>query len=385
MRKSRLTAPFGAALAALGVLSTLTLAPAAPAAAADPPALPNPNTYGITTTDGVLKHPFGEDARIWDAQMTTAAIMVPRGDTTPDNVSIPVKVRFLLPEGYDPNRAQPYDVLYLLHGGADTWDAWSSKGDVVATLAAGDYHFPGIVVMPEAGRSGWYTDWPGHTDGNFAPQWETFHINQLVPWVDANFNTSGTREGRIIAGLSMGGYGALRYAGRHPDLFSAVGAFSAGTDINEPGAKVRLSNSMWQCGACVAWTGLLDGHFRVNDPTPDQTADDPHMQYRLETLFGPTSAWPAQNPYDMVDTYNAYDGKMGVYVGGVDGADAGEVEILGWNDSFHTALTNASDGGVQHRWCRGNGGHNWDSWPSYLTDFIDYVYLGQDGTCPNEP
>ena len=89
--------------------------------------------------------------------------------------------------------------------------------------------FDGIVVMPAGGRAGWYSDWPGRTDGNFAPLWETFHVHQLVPWVDANFNTSGTRSGRAVAGLSMGGYGALRYAGRHPHLFSAVGAFSAGT------------------------------------------------------------------------------------------------------------------------------------------------------------
>lgn len=381
MRTFRPRAAVGAVLAALGVASTLTLAPAQPAAAA-PPALPHPDSHGVTTTDGVLKHPLGEHARLWDAEMTTAAIMTPRGTTTPANVSIPVKVRFLLPAGYDPDRAQPYDVLYLLHGGADMWHAWSSKGDVVDTLTAGDFDFPGIVVMPEAGRSGWYSDWAGKTDGNFAPQWETFHIEQLVPWVDDNFNTSGTRSGRIIAGLSMGGYGALRYAGRHPELFSAVGAFSAGTDIDEPGARYRLSESMWQCGACVAWTGLLDGKFRVNKPSSYPGTQE---QYRLEALFGPTSGWPEQNPYDLADVYNAYDGRMGVYVGGTNTSDSGEVEIRGWNDKFHAALSAASDGGVEHRWCAGTGGHNWDSWPGYLTDFIDYVYLGQEPACPNQP
>src|SRR5690606_13533030 len=208
----------------------------------------------ITTVGGKLTRPLLQRRGIWDAEMRTDAIMVPRGPTTPADVSIPVKVRFFIPDDYDPDRAEPYDVLYLLHGGAGTWEDWSTSGRLVDTLAQAEHRFEGIVVMPEGGRSGWYTDWPGRTDGNFAPQWETFHIDQLVPWVDANFNTSGTREGRIIAGLSMGGYGALRYAARHPDLFSAVGAFSAGTDMTEPGAQAIISDSMWQCGACVAWT-----------------------------------------------------------------------------------------------------------------------------------
>ena len=52
--------------------------------------------------------------------------------------------------------------------------------------------------------------------------WETFHIDQIVPWVDANLRTIRSRAGRAIAGLSQGGFGALSYAARHPDLFTSV-------------------------------------------------------------------------------------------------------------------------------------------------------------------
>jgi S-formylglutathione hydrolase FrmB len=375
MRPFRPRASIGAALAALTAASVVALAPGGPAGA-QPPTLPHPDSHGITL-DGPLTQ-VGNQPRLVDATMNTAAIFTPRGATTPADVSVPVKVRFLLPAGYDPGRAEPYDVLYLLHGGAGTWSDWSGAGDVVNTLAAAETDFDGIVVMPEGGRAGWYSDWPGRTDGNFAPQWETFHVGQLVPWVDANFNTSGDRSGRAIAGLSMGGYGALRYAGRFPAVFGAVGAFSAGTDIDQPGARTIISDSMWQAGAAVDLTGLVDGNFRVNPPW--FSGLDP-VQYRMETIFGPESGWPARNPMDLAAAYNAYDGRLGLYAGGLEGS-GGETQIGEWNLAFHQRLSSPGID-VDHRWCGGAGGHDFTSWKAYLTDFVDYAYGTTPSACPN--
>jgi S-formylglutathione hydrolase FrmB len=384
MRTSRLKASLRAAVAVLGVASTLTLAPADPVdAAVNPPALPNPNSHGITVTGGALTHPWLMDDRLFDAEMTTAAIMEPRGVTTPTNVSLPVKVRFLLPAGYDPNRPEPYDVLYLLHGGGDTFSAWSDylKGNLVNTLAGTGFN--GIVVMPEAGHSGWYLDWAGKTDGNFAPQWETFHIDQLLPWVDDNFNTSGTRDGRAVAGLSMGGFGALRYAASHDDLFSAVGAFSPGTDIRLDWARERLSQSMVACGACVDYHGVDDGHFRVNRPS---TYPGTEEQYRLEALLGPEVTWQYQNPVQKAEAggYAAYSGRMAVYTGGLapDAQGPGDTDIGLATQRFHEAL-----GQLNHRYCGGSGSHNWDAWKQYLPDFIHYAYNNRpaDYVCPTPP
>src|SRR5690606_13701936 len=176
-----------AALALLLTMSMLVVAPASPSAAAptwfpSPPTLPHPDAHGITTVGGKLTRPLLQRPGIWDAEMRTDAIMVPRGPTTPADVSIPVKVRFFIPDDYDPDRAEPYDVLYLLQSGAGTAEDWSTSGRLVDTLAQAERRVEGIVVMPEGGRSGWYSDWPGRTDGNSAPQSETFHIDQLVPW-----------------------------------------------------------------------------------------------------------------------------------------------------------------------------------------------------------
>ena len=83
--------------------------------------------------------------------------------------------------------------------------------------------------MPDAGLGGWYTNWqnPG---ARGQPRWETFHVDELIPWIDRHYRT----RGRAIAGLSMGGFGAMSYAARHPDLFQAAASFSGAVDTNTP-------------------------------------------------------------------------------------------------------------------------------------------------------
>jgi S-formylglutathione hydrolase FrmB len=220
--------------------------------------------------------------------------------------------------------------------------------------------------MPEGGKAGWYSDWVGNTDGRFRPRWETFHMRQLVPWIDANFNTVKNRSGRTIAGVSMGGLGALRYAARFPNLFSSVGVFSGGTNLREPDAQGIVNNSLWFYGAAFYWTGLFDGNFRVTGDT----------QFRMEAVFGPESTWNSVNPYDMAAAYNAYDGEMTLY-SGTTGTDEG---IGSWNRAFHDRL-NAN--GVVHRFCTGTGDHSWSYWGPDLVDFLRDRYGTTPSTCPN--
>jgi len=177
-------------LATAGASVTMALA-----AAACAPRLPAPSSHGITLKnwDEVDTDVPASQPRLLDATMETAAIYQPGAAPTIDPVTIPVKVRILLPANYSANGAA-YPVLYLLHGGGEGYTSWSDGADIVDIVA--NSAFDGIVVMPEGGRSGWYTDWHGETDGQFKPQWETFHIEQLVPWIDANFNTVGDRSGR---------------------------------------------------------------------------------------------------------------------------------------------------------------------------------------------
>src|SRR5690242_1852682 len=132
-------------------------------------------------------------------------------------LSGPTRVRVLLPPGYAADAERRYPVLYLLHGADSDYRSWTRYGDARAITA----HAAMIVVMPDGGANGWYTDWyQGATP--VRPRWETYHVGELVPWIDATYRTIATRGGRAIAGLSMGGYGALSYAARHPGTFAAV-------------------------------------------------------------------------------------------------------------------------------------------------------------------
>src|SRR3954447_21549591 len=129
-------------------------------------------------------------------------------------LDFPARVRILLPDGYASHPKRRYPVLYLLHGSFDTSASWTDKG-AAERLTAG---LPLIVVMPPAAgkgsAGGWATDWWNEGRGG-PPRWETFTIDQLVPWVDANLRTLPRRGERAIAGLSMGGFSAMSYAARH--------------------------------------------------------------------------------------------------------------------------------------------------------------------------
>jgi S-formylglutathione hydrolase FrmB len=138
----------------------------------------------------------------------------------------PANVRVLLPSGYNAHPRRRYPVLYLLHGTSGSAADWTKTGGAEQTTAGRQL----IVVMPDIGLGGdgggWCTNWP---DGMY--RWETFHIDELIPWVDGNLRTIRSRAGRAIAGLSQGGFCSMSYAARHPDLFSVALSYSGAPDI----------------------------------------------------------------------------------------------------------------------------------------------------------
>src|SRR3954465_284214 len=180
---------------------------------APPPALLAPAAPALAADDLQLVDAKALDARVTELTLRTRALAA---DT---------HVRGMLPDGYDPSGGRRYPVLYLLHGCCDDYRSWTDKGDA-EKITAGR---PLIVVMPDAGQAGFYSDWYNAGAGG-PPKWETFHIGQLVPWVDQTFATDARREGRALAGLSMGGFGTMSYAARHPDLFVAAASFSGAVD-----------------------------------------------------------------------------------------------------------------------------------------------------------
>jgi S-formylglutathione hydrolase FrmB len=218
----------GGALAAPGPATAATgpaLATPGPATAATGPATATPGPATAATVpafhDGAGLHVASEralDARLLALSVTTPAL------------TGSANVRVLLPAGYGAHPNQRYPVLYLLHGTSGGAADWTTMGGAEATTAG----LPLIVVMPDIAQNddggGWCTDWYNGGSGGI-PQWERFHIDELVPWVDANLRTIPSRNGRAIAGLSQGGFCSMSYAARHPDMFASALSYSGAPDI----------------------------------------------------------------------------------------------------------------------------------------------------------
>lgn len=135
-------------------------------------------------------------------------------------VGKPLPYNVLLPSDYARTGREKtrYPVLYLLHGLGGGAGDWVSQR---ARLAEHASEHRLIIVVPE-GRDGWYTD----SATVAADKFETYFVEELIPDVQRRFRTVEAREGRAVAGLSMGGYGALKFGLKHPSKFALAASMS---------------------------------------------------------------------------------------------------------------------------------------------------------------
>jgi S-formylglutathione hydrolase FrmB len=252
------------------------------------------------------------------------------------------RVRVLLPAGYDPSGNTRYPVLYLLHGASLDSAAWTNAGDAEA-ISAG---YPLIVVMPDGGYFGYYADWWNFGLGG-APAWETYHLSQLLPWIDAHFPTVADRDGRAVAGLSMGGLGAMSYAARHPDLFTAAASFS----------------------------GAIDTNFLLAPPIVE-ISTIAHGYHLPAAVFGPRLTdevrWRGHNPLDLAENLRGLLLQLDTGNGQPDSAGAGldpvEGAMYDMAVKVHERLTGL---GIDHIWdAYGRGTHSWPFWQRDLRQFL---------------
>ena len=200
-----------AAVAAAGLFAGALAAPSAAMAATD--------GYGLRIVDrnengGRLQYyRFATDAIEWDPG-----------------------VNVLLPDGYHTS-GKRYPVLYLLHGGNADFRTFHLQDNIIGLTAGREV----IVVMPDA-STGWYCN---PVNSFVGPRnWETFHIAQLLPWIDANFRTFAEYNGRAVAGFSMGGFGALKYAAKYYGHFCSVSSHSGPASLRRDfGLVVHWANA----------------------------------------------------------------------------------------------------------------------------------------------
>ncbi len=269
-----------------------------------------------------------------------------------------VDVRILLPADYDAE-TRAYPVLYLFHGTSGRASDWVNAGDAEASTAG----LPLIVVMPDCGFNGdgggWFADW--FNGGAFGqPMWETFHIAQLIPWVDANLRTIASDTGRAVAGLSQGGFGSLSYAARHPDLFTSVAAFSGGCEIDRDPDAIATSTIIIEFT-----TGVLSG----KDPA---AIFGPRDQYPLN--------WQAHDPATLVTNLRGKDihlwtgdGAQGPFDPGPPTAPLDQIEVatFGATRLLHGHLDDAH---IAHTYdYYGAGTHSWPYWARDLREYMPFL------------
>jgi putative tributyrin esterase len=161
----------------------------------------------------------------------------------------------VLPREYDSPAAwtKRYPVLYLLHGLTGHYSDWTKK----TRLAEYAAQYNVIIVTPE-GNDGWYTD----SATSPTDKYETYILEELIPDVQRRYRTLETRHGRAIAGLSMGGYGALKFAVKHPKQFVFAASLSG-----VMGAASWTQEELK--GADFVWRSLAPVYGAKDNPTRD--------------------------------------------------------------------------------------------------------------------
>jgi S-formylglutathione hydrolase FrmB len=140
--------------------------------------------------------------------------------------------RVLFPSHISTDKTLP--VLYLLHGGGGGFRDWSNYSDVAEFAALGI-----LLIMPE-GESSYYVNSAEHASDRY----EDFIVHDLIADVEKRFPAAANRNNRAVAGVSMGGYGAITLALKHPDLFVFAAGISPAIDVpSRPFSWKRLSQS----------------------------------------------------------------------------------------------------------------------------------------------
>jgi S-formylglutathione hydrolase FrmB len=189
--------------------------------------------------------------------------------------SINYRILYPIQYQYPDKREKRFPVLYLLHGVTGESSNWVERTRV-ANYAT---HYDLFIVMIE-GSNGWYTDSATvPTD-----KYESYILKELIPEVEKRFRISQDRSGRAIAGLSMGGYGAVKFGLKHPQMFtlaaSMSGAFGAASwtekDVRSPGPI--LDSILQTFGAAGSPTRATNDVFKlVRDVQPEQVSSLPYF------------------------------------------------------------------------------------------------------------
>ena len=297
--------------------------------------------------------------------LTGLTMLAGASASTLEEMSFPSKAlgRPLTVSVYRPDLPAPetgWPVLYLLHGRDANNRDWSSLATIKVTLdrliKSGRIN-PMLVVMPSAGNS-WYVD---SADVKGPGNYETALLNELPTAFEKRFAPHCTRKSRAIAGISMGGFGALRFAFKRPDRFVAVASLSGALWQNIPTSQ-----------AMTAWAGASGSYFkRIDQATvvggPDLPPEGAHFGGAFGTPFDPRRFNDANVFTLLARQIEAGSELPAIYltVGDHDGLNF-------WRGSMALYETLMADR-INIEFRVTDGDHTWSLWRKTIEDALEFV------------
>ena len=276
-------------------------------------------------------------------------------------------IRVTVPPSYADNPDRHYPVLLLLHGRGGFYQDWTTSGGVVEQTEEHEV----IVVMPDGGAGSFYSNANFPLPGREAA-WESFIMEQVLPFVHENFRTDPDRM--AIAGLSMGGWGALALGQRYHGHFRSVSSYSGPADCNpETLEGAAVAGAIWICPAFDLekyWgTSNLPGATWGNELYPEIAKGYNPMDnietYRGKRVFLRTGDGPWSDFFDDLgqqpDLLKEFERKLGEI-----GADIVENVVHPTLERFSGALGEA---GIENDYAVVPGAtHEWGLWRDNLAE-----------------
>jgi enterochelin esterase-like enzyme len=236
-----------------------------------------------------------------------------------------VNYSIILPENYY-KTSEKYPVIYLLHGIGGNGESWIKRCNfniLIDSLKDCNLISDLIYIMPDAHNS-YYID-----NYNRSFCYESFFINEFIPFIDSNYRTIPSASDRTIMGLSMGGFGAVILGIKHPDVFGTIISLSGA--LRDSASFVNLSEEKYKKYFSDVYGPELKSESRI------------------------TSHWKLNSPYYLIDSTYAYALKnINWYFDCASGDSLYPV-----NEAFHKLLMNNN---IPHEFHSRPGNHNWAYW-----------------------
>jgi enterochelin esterase-like enzyme len=234
-----------------------------------------------------------------------------------------------LPDGYA-DSGLVYPAMYLLHGSFGNENNWATQGNLQQTadrlIEQGEIP-PAVIVMP--GSESWWVD--GYNEAA-----ETAFFEDLIPHIEESWRVIPERQGRVVGGLSAGGYGTVNFVLEHPDMFAAGAALSPASYVPVP---------------------------------PESSSGNRHPAYLdADGEFDPEK-WEELNYTAYIEAYKAQDTVVPLYI---NSGDHDVFDIAYHAAVLYQALREHQPDDVEYRVV--DGDHEWQVWIDTLPEAMEYVF-----------